>query len=281
MYSVVSLFGNNFWERDFLLNELLPTGYDLQIYENSDVTIEPSDKLVIIFSSSCTTIQRIKQICDYSKPTIVIQLSDEFGRFPEYTELSKYCKLYARNYHHANYPNVDAVYIPLGYNSNMITQRSTDITHIPSSSRTLGWSFIGEIRENRKTMISFFQRLNLGLPYCIKKGVSSSEMFSTYAHTVFVPSERGHVSLDCFRIYEACVAGAIPVVVGNQRELTLTFAKEENPPWIFATNWRTAAMICASLFRNKSQLDQKQQEVIQWWKNRVQSVQSKFLSVLQ
>jgi hypothetical protein len=281
MYSVVSLFGSNFWEKDFILNELLPEGYELKIYEHSDVTIEPVDKLVIIFSSSCTSIQRMKQICEYSKPTIVIQLSDEFGRFPQYTELSKYCKLYARNYYHANYPNVDALYIPLGYNSNMISQKSTDITHIPSSSRTLAWSFIGEIRENRKTMISFFQRLNLGLPYCMKKGVCPSEMFSVYSHTIFVPSERGHVSLDCFRIYEACVAGAIPVVVGNPHELASTFAKEENPPWIFANNWRNAVMICLTLFRNRPQLDQKQQEVIQWWKKRVQSVQSKFLGVLQ
>jgi hypothetical protein len=280
MYSVVSLFGRKFWESDFILNELLPDGYELKIYDHSDVTIEPADKLVIIFSSSCTPFQKIKEICEYSRPTIVIQLSDEFGKYPEYTELSKYCKLYARNYYHPNYPNVDTVYIPLGYHCDMITHKTTDITHIPASSRPISWSFVGEIRENRKRMISFFKKMNTGLPYCIRNGISPSEMFSIYAHSVFVPNERGYVSLDCFRIYEACIAGAIPVIVGTSEEMMNTFSKEENPPWIFAKNWSSAALICISLFRDKVQLDKKQQEVIQWWKTRVQSVQSKFLGVL-
>jgi len=280
MYSVVSLFGDKFWERDFILNELLPEEYSFKIQDHSQ-TIEPAEKLVIIFSSSCTSFNSIKTICEESKPTIVIQLSDEFGTFPEYTELSKYCKLYARNYHHKTYPNVDAVYIPLGYHCDMLSQKSTEIEHIPASKRPIGWSFIGEVRENRKLMISFFKKINIGLPFCIKNGISPSEMFSVYAYSVFVPSERGYITLDCFRIYEACIAGAIPVVVGNQQEVTSTFAKEDNPPWIFATNWRTAAMICVTLIRNKEQLDQKQKEVIQWWKKRVESIQTKFSLVLQ
>ena len=282
MYSVVSLFGNNYWERDFILNELLPDGYELKIYDHSDVTIEPADKLVIIFSSRCTEFNRIKEICEYSRPTIVIQLSDEFGKYPEYTELSKYCKLYARNYYHPNYPNVDAVYIPLGYNSNMITQKSTEIIHIPASSRPIAWSFIGDAtRERRKRMLSVFMKVNLGLPHCARNGINPSEMFSVYAHSVFVPNERGRETLDCFRIYEACVAGAIPIVVGKTEEMMNTFSKEENPPWIFATDWNNAALICISLFRDKVQLDKKQQEVIQWWNTRVQSVQSKFSLILQ
>ena len=70
MYSVVSLFGNKFWERDFILNELLPEGYELKVYDHSAIVIEPSDKLIIIFSSRCTTFQQIKEICEHSKPTI-------------------------------------------------------------------------------------------------------------------------------------------------------------------------------------------------------------------
>ena len=280
MYSVVSLFGDRFWERDFILNELLPEGYTFKVQESSE-QVEHADKLVIIFSSSCTPFQRMKEICEHSNPIILIQLSDEFGIFPEYMDLTKHCKLYARHYHHKRYPNVDAVYIPLGYHYGMLNQKSTDIAHIPSSARPIGWSFVGEIRENRKLMISFFKKLQLGLPFCMKNGVSASDMFSIYAHSVFVPSERGHVSLDCFRIYEACIAGAIPVVVGNSTELSDTFLQEENPPWIFASNWRNAAMICAGMFKNKQQLDQKQQEIIQWWKSRVQKIQSQFLAVLQ
>jgi len=281
MYSVVSLFGNTFWERDFILNELLPEGYSFKIQDHSQ-TVEPSEKLVIIFSSPYTPFHSIKEICEKSNPTILIQLSDEFGTFPEYTELSKYCKLYARNYHHKQYPNVDALYIPLGYHCDMLSQKSTEITHIPASMRIIGWSFIGDAtRERRKRMISLFRKMNIGLPFCIKNGISPSEMFSIYCHSVFVPNERGRETLDCFRIYEACIAGAIPVIVGNTDELNSTFQKEENPPFIFANNWRDAILICITIFKNKEQLNQKQQEVIQWWKKRVESVQKRISLVLQ
>jgi hypothetical protein len=44
---------------------------------------------------------------------------------------------------------------------------------------------------------------------------------------------RGRFSLDCFRIYEAILCGAIPVVIGSQHEIDQTFEFEGDPPPLF------------------------------------------------
>lgn len=274
MFTIISLFGDTFWEKKFIVDELLPEGSRFVATKTTDV-FEESDKYVVIFSSSTLSVHEIVGFCSRVKPRIVFHLSDEFGRFPEYHQLAKYTKLYIRNYHHKPYPSVGEVYMPLGYTSNMLSQKSLDITsYIPASRRYLAWSFIGEIRPNRERMISTFRRVNFHKPYCLNNKLEPSKMFEMYLNSVFVPSERGHVSLDCFRIYEACVAGAIPVVVGNPAELESTFKHEENPPWIFAKDWASAAIICMGLIRNTDALDARQQQVIQWWRRRVENLKT-------
>ena len=49
------------------------------------------------------------------------------------------------------------------------------------------------------------------------------ELFDLYRESLFVPIGRGNISLDCFRIYEAIVAGAIPVMCGTNQEIEMTF----------------------------------------------------------
>jgi hypothetical protein len=230
----------------------------------------------VIFSSATLPADDIIDFCKKIKPRIVFHLSDEFGLYPEYHELSKYTNLYIRNYHHASYPNVGEVYMPLGYNSKVIECRSLDITnYIPSSQRQLAWSFIGEIRPVREDMINTFKKIRFNKPYCVTNGIEPSKMFEMYLNSVFVPSERGHMVLDCFRIYEACIAGAIPVVVGDPNELSETFKHEENPPWIFAKSWKKAASLCAMVYANKPGMDDLQRKVIEWWRHRVTNLKLK------
>ena len=54
------------------------------------------------------------------------------------------------------------------------------------------------------------------------KGTTPEE---TYGGAIFVPIGRGFDTLDCYRIYEACAAGAIPIIVGTPAELTATFGR--------------------------------------------------------
>ena len=52
---------------------------------------------------------------------------------------------------------------------------------------------------------------------------SPRDMFDIYNNSIFVVNGRGNSNLDCYRIYEAIVAGAIPVIVGKQEEINITF----------------------------------------------------------
>ena len=70
--------------------------------------------------------------------------------------------------------------------------------------------------------------------------------------------------------------GAIPVVVGSQDEIEITFKYEENPPWIFAKTWEDALQQCKSILG--SNIDNSL--VMNWWNQRIQKIKSKINDVL-
>jgi hypothetical protein len=108
----------------------------------------------------------------------------------------------------------------------------------------------------------------------LMNGISPSQMFDVYSNSIFVPSERGHHSLDCLRLYEASLSGAIPIVVGNIEEIKNTFMYEECPPWIFAESWEKAIEVCKKLLRDPTLLQKRQNTVLYWWYKRVQNLRT-------
>ncbi len=81
--------------------------------------------------------------------------------------------------------------------------------------------------------------------------------------------------IDCFRIYEAIIAGAIPVIVADQREIDATFNymyKNIAPPHsmhiVTAANWMVAAERCKSLLADANglqTLQAMQAANAEWW----------------
>lgn len=273
MFNVIFA-GAGSWERDFILNDLLP--------ENCTVTDNDIKPQILVLTSCFNRLQDLMNMCEKMKPTIIFHLSDENGTDPHFQNIYVHAKLYIRQYHHHRYLNPPNIaFMPLGYHSGMFEGSSLNLTYVSASKRNLAWSFIGDIKKSdRGTMIEKFRRSKLGEKYCLINGISPKQMADTYLDTVFVPSGRGNVSLDCFRIYEACACGAIPVVVGNFDEIRNTFAMEENPPWIIATNWDTAIVTCAKYLKNPEALNKKQEEIVWWWRSRVKTLQSKILQSL-
>jgi len=86
--------------------------------------------------------------------------------------------------------------------------------------------------------------------------------------------------LDCLRLYEASLCGAIPVVVGSMDEICKTFMKEECPPWIFASSWKKAIKVCRNLLNNPFELQKRQTSLIYWWYNRVETLRLHILRTL-
>lgn len=258
------------WESDFLLTDVLPKG-DVNYVSTSNIENITGSFDVYAFSSRVHSYWDIRDTVKRIQPKIIIQLSDEFYQENkwEYNLLGNYCKLFLRNYHHSYYnytPNT--LHLPLGY---------TNDCKVFDNEKEYNWSFIGELKNDRVEMLNVFSTLK---NYYVNNNISKEEMCSVYSKSIFVPCGRGNSSLECFRLYEASMNGAIPVIVGSKEEIQTTFKYENNPPWIFSDSWESAFHTCKSLLNNTNQLKEHQENLLNWWYNRISDIKSKVLEVL-
>jgi hypothetical protein len=265
-----------FWETDFILNNVLPKGKVRQIYSDNLEKIDTYDSEVIgdnafIFSSRLHYFENVIPVLEYIKPKLIILLSDEFvveNRWM-YNLCGNYCELFLRNYHHPNYEYTEnTLHIPLGY--------TNGCKRYISFNKKYTWSFVGELKEDREEMISIFSKFE---NHFVGNKIARDKMCEIYSQSIFVPCGRGNSSLDCFRLYEASMNGAIPVVVGDDDEVNNTFKYEQNPPWIFAKSWKEAYNNCEDLLNDENQLKKMQINILSWWKNRMSSVRSRVSQV--
>jgi hypothetical protein len=251
------------WEDDFILNCILPKA-NVYYKKTNEIenTILSAD--VFVFSSRVHSVWNIRDVVKRIKPKIIIMLSDEFHEENNwnYNLLGNYCDLFLRQYHHSYYnytPNT--IHLPLGY---------TNGCKSFLSEKKYEWSFIGEIKTDRQEMIEIYSQSS---NHFIGNDVDKEKMCEIYSQSKFVPCGRGNSSLDCFRLYEASMNGAIPVVVGSKKEIETTFKYEENPPWIFAESWEDAYDLCKT-----TTIDSMQ--VLKWWNQRIEIIQNKVKEVL-
>lgn len=271
MVNVLSL-AKGCWEEDFILKELLPANLEVFYYDDPQKVEVPSEDYVLIFSVGGANTHHLQELCIKKEPKIIFMISDEFGVNPEFNELSKYTTLLVRQYYHSRYPVYEnIVYMPLGYMKGMLACKSTELKVKPINERQFRWSFVGTIRENREKMIKKLRNSGM-VPYFLMNGISPSKMFEIYSNSIFVPNDRGHINLDCLRLYEASLCGAIPIVVGNIEEIKHTFFQEECPPWIFAKSWDKAVEVCYRLLNNPIELQKRQNTVLYWWSTRVEKL---------
>jgi hypothetical protein len=261
-------------EYDFIVNELLPSQVERDDYflslENIKNTTEKFDIFVYFCRepqnyswSYIPTYNEVLEAVLKTNPEIIIQLSDEFVSedLQDHNKLANYCQLFLRNYHHKNYFYTDnTVHIPLGY---------TNECKVFQEKKDLNWSFLGEIKSDRSKMITSF----LNIPnHFVGRSMPKDEMCKIYSRSIFVPCGRGNSSLDCFRLYEASMNGAIPVVVGSKKEIETTFKYEKNPPWIFATSWEDAVKTCKDLLNDEEKIISIRADILLWWQNRINDI---------
>jgi hypothetical protein len=88
----------------------------------------------------------------------------------------------------------------------------------PIDQRSLTWSFAGMIKTTRGIMIKAAQRIPGGRHITTTGfggqggGIATPEYARMMNDTVFALCPRGNTAVDCFRVYEAFEAGAIPIV---------------------------------------------------------------------
>lgn len=243
-----------------------------------------------------------------TKTTILVHTSDEFqgsGRKWKYGEgvevynmVIQYALLvFLHHYHHnhdimqvplvlrqygiypyrsyaTTYPNV--MQIPLGYMKGMLDEGNVSLDSVDvaryslskrAASREYNWSFVGGVagHKERHYAIATFSTWDKHLQ---DAGLSPPQMRGIYNNSKFVLVGRGQVNLDCFRIYEAIIAGAVPVVVGSKWERERTFEFEGDlPPFLFADSYPEALETCRSMA--DEEVDKLREANVKWYIERV------------
>ena len=279
------IFSNtSYWETNFIIHKLFPKNTRI-LFSNPTTFIDPNfyiennveiGNCCLLFSTNEVSFDDILNISILLKPLIILQMSDEDGRRGEYIPLASVTKLLIRQYYfshydYSKYKNI--LYIPLGYQSIKNDYFKDDYIHKPSNERKYDWSFIGDSYKHNRSAVLYDLSLSKLNRYCIGNGISSDQMLDIYSESIFVPSCRGNVTIDCFRTYEACSCGAIPIVVGDMDEIMSTYSMEKNPPWIFASNWQDAIKECCHLIDFPELLVKKQRKNISWWETRLYNCQ--------
>lgn len=101
-----------------------------------------------------------------------------------------------------------------------------------------------------------------------------------YMNSVFVINRRGNKSINCCRLYEASMCGAIPVVICSTKEFSETFTHEQSPPWLHAQSYEEAYEVIVELLKNVDALQWLQTLVFEWWQRRIHYVKAQIESCL-
>ena len=284
---------NSLWEFDFIVNDILYNiEKDIEIFNSNNLNLllnrpDIIENNILVINTVCP-LTDIINVVKYIKPIIIFYMSDECGVEPNIMLLEKYTKLLFRQYNHATYNYSKNNYqLPLGYAKFFLSNtKSLDVQQKKINELNINCSFIGTNKSDRHHMTNVFQtnmpKTNFmfvnnnwdinNLPY------SPNKCFDIYNNSIFVICGRGNCSLDCFRIYEAIVAGAIPVVVGTTDEIESTFNYNNNiPPFICDASWDKVVIKCNELLNNSEKLQQLQKNLILWWNTEILFINSLIL----
>jgi hypothetical protein len=200
----------------------------------------------------------------------LVHFLDEFydGGYERYTPfLGVFRKFWARAF------EGDCIRpLPVGYCNGF---RAPDSCK-PASRRAYVWSFAGAL--GKSTRPDAVRALRAIEPYRVHAtdrfriaglAVSDAELDPKAAaallqDSAFAPSPMGNVNLECFRLYEALEAGAIPLL---EKRLAFDYFTEllgDHPLPTFY-RWRDAAGFVSDIAKSPARMDGLQRECRDWW----------------
>ena len=270
------------WEYHFIINDLLSDVQNLEIEvfnKDNFKSLSQRNDLIhnnILVVNIVLDVNTIVEVVKDIKPIIIIYCSDEHGWFPESTIFDKYAKLVFRQYNSAIFSYSNNNYqLPLGYAKNFLNgKKYSEIKVKKIDEREFDCSFIGSLKSDRFDMLSMFNKYMEKTNIIVVDNTwnidtlaySPSACFDIYNNSIFVICGRGNSSLDCFRIYEGIVSGAIPVIVGTQDEIKRTFNYGNNiPPLLYFDDWESAAINCNNLLTDIPKLQNIQDRIRTWY----------------
>jgi hypothetical protein len=212
------------------------------------------------------------------RPDVVFLLSDEHGNHRCYDDVAAesarvVLRQYSvRKYGWTEYKNVFTIML----GTQGFTQELMSLPMKSPHERPYIWSFSGNKKSDRVYMTKVLSQ-HLSPHRFVWHGMKPVEMVrDLYMESIFVPVGRGGASLDCFRMYEACRAGAIPIVVGPRDEIVKTFStylgyEEQLPPFVSAHSWAGAVREVKLLMRNATALLERQKGCREFWERSLEA----------
>lgn len=241
---------------------------------------------------------------------ILIHLSDEFLGTNQNTlacnKLYKNSKLVLRQYayhDHDNYKHL--IQMPLGYMMNGLYDNVSlanklddhglnyQIIKHPSTSyakwslskqaneRKYNWSFIGGVHgKGRSDRTNALETFKSWQHYFSGAGVNPHDMITNiYNDSKFIVNGRGWHTIDCFRLYEAIIAGAIPIVVSHKNEWEHIFNYNGDiPPFLFADSWQEALNKAQSM--SDEEIDLHREKGVIWYVDKINQIKNLSANVL-
>ena len=254
---------------------------------------------LILVMSSQKYFKVFSEIVSFVKPDVFIYLSDEGiedinSINSRFIDIAKNVKLILHQYNqYTVYKNNEAfIHIPTGYVSTMLDGVSfKDIKIKPMAKRKYIAAFVGQVKADRQEMLNEFNakfdktQLNFFTNhttwYINELKILPKQVHEIYSDAKFIPIGRGFYSLDCYRINEAIVAGAIPVIVGQNSEINNTFWYQGRKlPAVFAKTWKEACIECEKLIKDANALQKKRDECVEWFKTYCAYVNSRIKDAL-
>jgi len=271
------------FEYDYIIHDILQFVVNdeidvIQYDKDNFLSLSPQKNLhnILIIRDSFP-LHDILHVSKRMKPSVIILLSDEAGDHADYMVLENYTPLFLRNYNHPHYSySSNNLQLPIGYASSFLKKVSSFDIHCRTiEERRINCSFIGAEKSDRTYMCSLFQKelSDTRIEFVHNSWkfhelvYVPSDIYDIYSDSIFVINRRGWCNLECYRIYEAIVAGAIPVIVGKESEIQTTFWFNGNiPPMIYADDWEKALHICKDLLGRRIILQKMQDTLKEWWK---------------
>jgi len=283
------------WEIDFICNDILShINLEVEFFDKNNLRFLSKRQELInnnffVVNNNCN-LKNVIEVVKKIKPIIIFHLSDEYGTFSEWTILQNFCKVLFRQHHHINYNYAkNNFHLPLGYVTNYLNKQSSlNIKPREMKCREINCSFVGAFKSDRLHMSNVFQKnmVNTKIHFVENKwkidllAYNPEDIFNIYNNSIFVINGKGNINLDCFRIYEAIVAGAIPVIVGSKDEVNNRLNYNSIPPLICSDTWENAVIQCNDLLKDGDKLQEMQDKLLQWWKDVINNIKEKINSIL-
>lgn len=234
------------------------------------------------------------RVVEKLKPLCIFHLSDEFGIYNYWLNLAQHTKILFRQYNHKNYEySYENIFqIPIGYVTNFLSKKnSIEILHKTPQHRGYEFSFVGQLKSDRSMMIEKINKnfnktkiITVNTIWVLDQlQIKPEELHEIYEDTIFVAIGKGGITLECFRIYEAVVSGAIPVIVSSDLDELKTFFCFNNnfPPFLFFKSWDDAVYNCKELLKNPTELQNLQIKNLFWWKTMIENIQTKIQKLVE